>query len=169
MADRHKLEIRPLGDREIRMTRSFQAPRTLVWDAWTRPELIRRWLSGPEGWSMTECDVDLRVGGAYRFVLTRERDGETMAWGGSYVDLEHPERFINTEKFEPAWYPGESLITNVLLEREALTTLETTMRYESQETRDLVINSGFEEGDIEAYERLSDLLVELLAIQGDSH
>ncbi len=163
MPGTQKLEIRAVGEREIQMTRIFGAPRTLGWDAWTKPELVRRWLGGPEGWSLTGCDIDLRPGGSYRFVLTRERDGETMAWGGDYVLVEHPERWVNTEIFEPAWYPGESLITNLLHEKEAATVLETTMRYESQETRDKVLGSGFEEGDIEAYERLSALLVELLA------
>src|SRR2546427_6606549 len=87
------------SDREILITRVFDAPRSLVFDAMTRPELLKRWLSGPPGWSMTDCASDLKVGGAFRNVW-RGPDGTEMAMRGIYRDIVPPERIVRTESFE---------------------------------------------------------------------
>jgi len=96
------------SDREIVMTRVFKAPRKLVFDAWTKPELVRRWLLGPPGWTMPVCEIDLRVGGAYRFVWLGQ-DGTTMGMGGVYREIVIPERIVNTQLFDQDWTGGETL------------------------------------------------------------
>jgi uncharacterized protein YndB with AHSA1/START domain len=152
------LQITTPSDREIAMTRVFAAPRTLVYDAHTRPELVRQWLLGPPGWTMPVCDMDVRVGGTYRWVWRRDSDGTTMGMGGVYREVVAPERLVATEKFDEAWYPGEGLNTLVLVEHNGRTTLTQTMRYESREARDAVLKSGMQEGVTAGYERLDALL-----------
>src|SRR5262245_2601890 len=102
MTDAGTLKVSALGDREIVMRRAFNAPRSLVFDAWTKPDLLKRWLLGPPGWSMAVCEIDLRVGGAYRFVWRRDNDGHEMGMGGVYQEVVRPERLVATEKFDQA-------------------------------------------------------------------
>lgn len=148
------LRITTPSEREIVMTRVFRAPRRLVWDAHTRPELLQRWLLGPDGWSMPVCEMDLRVGGRYRWVWRRDGDGHEMATGGVFKEIVAPERLVSTEAFEQPWYPGEGLNTIVLTETGGLTTLTQTMRYETREIRDGVLRSGMESGVETSYRRL---------------
>src|SRR5881628_2069514 len=86
-------------DRQILIARDFKAPRQLVFDAFTKPELVRRWLLGPSGWSMPVCEIDLRVGGKYRYVWRNDSDGTEMGMGGVYCDIVVPERLVTTERF----------------------------------------------------------------------
>src|SRR6476659_6719898 len=150
-------KIEPSGDREIIMTRLFDAPRELVFDALTKPELVKRWLLGPPGWTMPVCQIDLKVGGAYRYVW-RNEDGCEMGMGGTYTEIVRPERIVQTELFDEAWYEGESLNTWVLTEKDGNTTLRVTMRYGSQKTRDGVLESGMESGVAASYDRLDEIL-----------
>jgi uncharacterized protein YndB with AHSA1/START domain len=152
------LKITSSGDRELVMTRVFDAPRTLVFDAHTKPDLVRQWLLGPPGWSMPVCEMDVRVGGKYRWVWRHDRDGTEMGMGGVYREIVQPERLVATERFDEAWYPGEGLNTLVLVEQGGRTTLTQTMRYESREARDAVLKSGMEQGVAASYDRLADLL-----------
>jgi uncharacterized protein YndB with AHSA1/START domain len=152
------LKLTTPSDRELAMTRVFDAPRTLVFDAHTKPELVRRWLLGPPGWSMPVCEIDLRVGGKYRYVWRHDRDGTKMGMGGVYREIVAPERIVNTEKFDEAWYPGEAVGTLVLVEQGGKTALTYTMRYESGAARDAVIKSNMETGVAASYDRLADLL-----------
>jgi len=152
------LQVTTPSEREIAMTRVFDAPRHLVFDAWTKPELIRRWLLGPEGWSMPVCEVDLKVGGKYRFVWRRAADGSEMGMGGVYREIVAPERLVATERFDEAWYPGEAVGTLVLVEQRGRTTLTQTLRYESREARDAVLRSPMETGVAAGYDRLEALL-----------
>ena len=152
------LQITTPADREIVMTRVFDAPRSMVFAAFTKPELLKRWLLGPPGWSMPVCEVDLRVGGAYRYVWRHDRDGTTMGMGGVYREIVTPERIVSTERFDEAWYPGEGVGTLVLVERGSRTTVTHTMLYESREARDAVIRSGMAKGVTASYDRLADLL-----------
>ena len=144
-------------DREIVMIRVFDAPRTLVFDAFTKPELVKRWLLGPPGWSMPVCEIDLKVGGAYRYVW-RHADGREMGMGGVYREIVPQERLVCTELFDEAWYAGEALVTNVLVEQGGKTTLTVTSRFETRETRDGVLKSGMESGVAVSYDRLEQLL-----------
>ncbi|PYO99179.1 MAG: ATPase [Gemmatimonadetes bacterium] len=152
------LTVTTPSDREIVMTRVFNAPRRLVFDAHTKPELVKRWLLGPPGWSMPVCEIDLRVGGKYRYVWRRDSDGTQMGMGGVYREVLAPERIVTTERFDEAWYPGEGVGTLLLVERGGKTTLTNTMRYESRAARDGVLKSGMEKGVAESYDRLAELL-----------
>src|SRR5712671_1099031 len=132
------LKLTTPGERELVTTRSFDAPRQLVFDAHTKPELVRRWLLGPPGWSMPVCEIDLRVGGKYRYVWRHDRNGTEMGMGGVYREIAAPERIVE------AWYPGEAVGTLVLVEQGGRTILTNTMRYESRAARDAVLKSGME-------------------------
>ena len=152
------LKLTTRGDREIVMTRAFDAPRKLVFDAHTKPELVKQWLLGPDGWSMPVCEIDLKVGGKYRYVWRRDKDGTEMGMGGVYREIVAPERLVATEKFDQSWYPGEAVGTFVLVEQGGKTTLTQTMLYESREARDTVLKSGMEKGVVASYDRLAKLL-----------
>jgi len=161
MTDAGTLKVTARGDREIVMTRAFDAPRSLVFDAWTKPDLLKRWLLGPPGWSMVVCEIDLKVGGAYRFVWRRDNDGHEMGMGGVYQEVVRPERLVATEKFDHAWYPGEALISTVLIEQGGKTVMTSTMLYESREARDGVLKSPMESGVAASYNRLAELLASM--------
>jgi uncharacterized protein YndB with AHSA1/START domain len=153
-----KLTIAARGEREIVMTRAFAAPRKLVFEAFTVPDLVRRWLLGPPGWSMPVCEIDLRVGGAYRYVWRRDRDGSTMGMGGVYREIVVPERIVSTERFDEAWYPGEGVGTLALTEQRGRTTVTQTIVYESRAARDSVLKSEMERGVAASYDRLAEIL-----------
>src|ERR1700674_5663093 len=97
------MKLTTVGDREVVVTRVFDAPRGLVFDAMTKPELVKKWLLGPPGWTMPVCEIDLRVGGTYRYVW-RHSNGDEMGMGGVYREVAVPERVVATEKFDQAWY-----------------------------------------------------------------
>src|ERR1700687_4867576 len=143
--------------REITMTSVFVAPRLLVFSSLTKPELLKQWLLGPPGWTMPVCEIDLRVGGAYRYVW-RHASGKEMGMCGIYREIVPHERLVCTELFDQAWYPGEALVTTTLVEQGGRTTLTSTMLYVSQETRDAVLKSGMERGVAASYDRLEELL-----------
>jgi uncharacterized protein YndB with AHSA1/START domain len=151
------LQITTPSEREIVMSRAFDAPRSLVFDAWTKPELLERWLGVRGGWTMVVCEVDLRVGGAYRFVW-RDPDEAEMGMGGVYREIVPPERLVATESFDDPWYPGEALDTTVLVEEGDKTTVTTTVLYESEEIRDAVLESGMARGVAESYDMLAEYL-----------
>ncbi|HEV8577546.1 MAG TPA: SRPBCC family protein [Thermoanaerobaculia bacterium] len=157
------LQVTTPSDREIAMTRVFDAPRHLVFQALTKPELVKRWLLGPDGWSMPVCEIDLKVGGAYRYVWRRDKDGTEMGMGGVFREIVPLERLVATEKFDEAWYPGEALATTVLVDQGGRTTLTQTMLYESREARDGVLKSGMESGVATSYDRLAEVLASMPA------
>ena len=148
------LQVTTPSDREIVLTRVFDAPRHLVFDAFTKPELLQRWF-GPRGWSLVVCEVDLRAGGGFRFVL-RGPDGKEMGMRGVYREIVPPERSVHMESFDD--YPGESQVTAAFVEQGGRTTLTATVLYPSQEVRDAVIRSGMEHGAAECYDKLAELL-----------
>ena len=150
--------IEAQGDREIVVTRVFEAPRGLVFDAYTKPELVKRWLLGPDGWSMPVCEIDLRAGGKYRYVWRQDSDGKEMGMGGVYREVVRPERFVATEKFDEAWYPGEAVDTIIFTEQAGRTTLTQTILYDSRETRDAVLKSPMQRGMAMSYDRLEGFL-----------
>jgi uncharacterized protein YndB with AHSA1/START domain len=145
------------SEREVTMTRAFAAPRELVWDAWTRPEHVTRWLLGPEGWTMPVCEIDLRPGGAWRFVW-RKDDGTEMEMTGDYREVEPPARLVNTERWGGEW--PESVNTLLLEEADGLTTMTLTSLYVSQEVRDAALATGMADGAEQSFARLDDLLAE---------
>jgi uncharacterized protein YndB with AHSA1/START domain len=158
----NKLKVEARGDREIVMTRAFDAPRHLVFDAFTKPDLLRQWMLGPPGWSMPVCEIDFRVGGRYRYVWAH-RDGAEMGAGGVYKEIVVPERIVATERFDQPWYPGEGLGTIVLTEHAGKTMLTQTLLYESSDARDMVLRSPMESGVAMSYDQLEHLLASLPA------
>jgi len=165
MKNMGSLKLTTSGDRELVMTRVFDAPRNLVYDAFTKPELVRRWLLGPDGWSMPTCEIDLKVGGKYRYVWKRDSDGTEMGMGGVYREIVPNQKLVTTEKFDQAWYPGEAVGTLVLTEQGGKTTLTQTVLYQSKDARDGVLKSGMESGVSRSYDRLEEQLVERLVRQ----
>lgn len=154
---KNALKLSPRGDRELVMTRSFHAPRTLVFDAFTKPELVRQWLLGPPGWSMPVCEIDLRVGGKYRYVW-RHENGNKMGMSGEFREIVVPERIVSTEKFDQSWYPGEAVGQIDLVEKDGRTTLTQVVRYESKQALEAVLKSPMESGVAAGYDRLEELL-----------
>ncbi|MDF2709103.1 MAG: ATPase [Nonomuraea muscovyensis] len=144
------------SERAIVMTRSFEAPRRLVFAAWTRPELVARWY-GARGWTIVKARIDLRVGGAWRFVWDGP-EGAAMACGGTYREIAEPSRLCYTESFDEHWYPGEALVGHDFVERDGVTTLTTTHLFASRRARDLVIASPMARGVSEGFERLDEVL-----------
>ncbi len=163
MNDPGTLQLTTPTEREIAMTRVFNAPRKLVFDAFTKPELVKRWLLGPPGWSMPVCEIDLKAGGKYRYVWRRDSDSTEMGVSGVFREVLPPERLVHTERFDQAWYPGEALVTTALAEQGGKTTVTMTMRLESREARDAVLKSGMEKGVAVSYDRLAELLASLPA------
>jgi uncharacterized protein YndB with AHSA1/START domain len=158
MMNTGNLKVAAHGDREIVMTRVFNAPRRFVYDAFTKPELVKQWLLGPPGWSMPVCEIDLKVGSKYRYVWRQDSDGSEMGIGGVYREIVPQERIVCTEAFDKAWYPGEAVGTLVLSEQGGKTTITQTMLYESREARDGVLKTPMEKGVAMSYDRLADLL-----------
>lgn len=151
-----KLQVSTPSDREILMTRTFSAPRQLVWDAHTKCDLLKRWLFGPDGWELAVCQMDLRVGGRYRWVWRHPQKKE-MATGGVFREIVAPERLVNTEQFEEPWYPGEAVNTMVLTEQAGKTLMTLTLLHETKESRDIALKSGMETGMEMGFERLDKI------------
>jgi uncharacterized protein YndB with AHSA1/START domain len=149
------LKVTLPSDREVTLTRVFDAPRRMVYDAFTKPELLKRWF-GPRDWSLVECEVDLRVGGGFRFVLEGP-GGRRMGMRGVYRELAPPDRSVHLESFDD--FPGEpAVVTTVLTEESGKTTLTATVLSPSKEVRDAVLKSGMEHGAAESYDKLAELL-----------
>jgi uncharacterized protein YndB with AHSA1/START domain len=157
MADTRTLKVTASGDREIVMTRAVDAPRRLAFDAFTRADLVRRWLLGPPGWTMPVCEIDLRVGKGFRYVW-RNADGREMGMRGVYREIAPPDRIVHTEIFDEDWTGGETLVTTVFTERGGRTTVTLTVRYSSREARDAVLKSPMAQGMELGYARLDELL-----------
>ena len=143
-------------DDTIVMTRSFAAPRDLVFDALTTPDLLERWY-GARGWNLVVCEVDLRVGGSWRFV-SRGPGGEEMGQSGVYRHIARPDRLAFTERFDDQSYPGEALVTHVLRGTTRRTTLTSTVQYPSRDARDIVMRYPMARGVAESFDRLDGVL-----------
>ena len=142
------------SDTEIEIIRVFAAPRRLVFAAWTRPEHLPHWM-GPADWIMTGCEIDLRVGGAYRF-RWRHAGGDEMAIAGVYREIVPPERLVTTETWAEGW--PETVNTLALTERAGLTTSVLTMRYPSRAARDAALGTPMREGMSAGYQQLEEYL-----------
>ena len=155
---RKDLQARILGECEIEFLRDFAAPRALVWSALTDPALVRRWL-----WAdhipMTTCEMDVRVGGHYRWVWTRP-DGSEMDMGGRFLRIEAPETLVTTELFDEDWTGGETEVTQTLAElAPRQTRLRILIRYADEAARDRAFASPMGEGMAQAYDRLDRQLI----------
>lgn len=157
-----KLEITTPNDREIVMTRAFAAASSLVWEAYTRPEHLTRWLGVHNGWTFPVCEMDLRVGGRYRWVW-RSPTGYEMGMGGVYREIVPGVRIVASEKFDNPWYEGEAVDTVEFHERGGVTTLTMTVLYDSQEIRDAVLQTPMESGVAAGFDTLERLLPTIAA------
>lgn len=149
------------ADTQILITREFDAPRHLVWRAYTEPELVKRWWGGNKG-QVTDVEVDLRVGGFWRYVMVAN-GGFEVAFHGEFREVAAPERLVNTEAFEGVPDPDGTagVVTVTLTEKEGRTYLESLCEYPSREIRDAVIDSGMEGGMQESYDALEQVAVSL--------
>jgi uncharacterized protein YndB with AHSA1/START domain len=143
------------SDREVVVTRVVNAPRRLVFAAWTEPKHLQRWLTGPEGWTMPVCEIDLRPGGRWRYVY-RKASGTEMTLTGAVLEVVPPERFVTTESWGPEW--PDTVNTLVLTEVDGRTTIALTITYVSKEARDAALDTGAMDGMNRAFELLDELL-----------
>jgi len=143
------------SDREVKVTRTFNAPRRLVWEAWTNPKHLPKWMLGPEGWTMPICEIDVRPGGTQRFVW-RKTDGGEMEIRGVYKEVKPPEKLVSTENWGGNW--PETLNTLVLAEANGKTEATLTILYPSKEARDAALQTGMKEGMTLCYDRLEKYL-----------
>ena len=149
------LTITTRGDCEVVLTRVFDAPRALVFDALTTPSLLERWY-GPTDWSLVVCEIDLRAGGAWRFVVRRP-DGKQIGQRGIYRDVVRGERLVYSESWED-WDAGETLVTTELTEENATTTFTSSVIFPSKEVRDIVVKNGLGRGAAQSYDKLDALV-----------
>ena len=149
------MQIRTPNDRGVVVTRIFSAPRKLVWEAWTTPKHLSKWMLGPEGWTMPVCEVDLRPGGVHRCVWRRE-NGSEMEISGKYLEVVSPERLVMTERWGGDW--PETVDTLVLTESNGATTAVLTILYPSKEARDAALKTGMEDGMGVSFDRLERYL-----------
>ena len=133
----------------------------MVWDCHIKPALVRRWLLGPPGWEMPVCEIDLRVGGRYRYEWEHKERKARMGMGGVFQDVAAPEKLVAKEMFDDDWTGGETLVTQVFIERAAKTTLTLTVLYASREARDNAAKTGMTDGMEQGYQRLDEMLAEM--------
>ncbi len=153
--DTGTLKVTTPTEREIVMTRVFEAPRRLVFEAWTDPKYLPHWILGPEGWTMPVCEIDLRPGGEWHFVWRRSDDTE-IEMRGVYREVAPPERLVSTESWGGNW--PETLNTLLLSEEDGQTTITQTVLYPSTEARDAALKTGMKEGVSQSFDRLDEYL-----------
>jgi uncharacterized protein YndB with AHSA1/START domain len=156
MATPTTLTVEPVGEDELLITRVFEAPRALVFDAHTRPDLVRRWMLGPGGWTMPVCEIDLRPGGSFRYVW--RKDGKDMGLSGTFREIVPPSRIVHTEIFDQDWTGGETLVTTTFEEAPGRTTLAIRVRYSSGAARAAALGTGMTQGMSDTYDRLAEML-----------
>jgi len=156
------------SDGVVRVDRAFEAPRALVYDAYTKPELVRRWLLGPPGWTMPVCEMDVREGGAFRWGWRSEEDGKEFGFHGKFLEVRAPELLRHTEVFDPgdtgeSMGDAEAIVTVRFDERGGSTTVTTLVDYGSNQARDAALATGMTDGMEQSYRRLEGLLAERAA------
>jgi uncharacterized protein YndB with AHSA1/START domain len=158
-----KAQVTLPNEREVKVTRSFKAPRALVYRAYTEPELVRRWLLGPPGWSMPECEMDVRVGGRFRWRWRNLENGDEFGFMGQYREVQPPSRIVHTEAYDPGTvggvYPAnDAIVVVTFTEDEGQTTMTTAIDFGSKEARDAAVATGMTDGMEQSYQLLDRLL-----------
>jgi uncharacterized protein YndB with AHSA1/START domain len=153
----NEMTVTTPSPREIEVKRFFAAPRDLVFLAWTKPELVKRWNFGPDGWSLATCEIDLIAGGAIRYVWKHE-DGATMAMRGAFREISVPERLVHTETFDDDWTGGGTTVTTRFTAEPGGTIVTTTILFASEASRDTARGFGMEKGMARGLERLAEVL-----------
>ena len=160
-----KAQVTLPSDREVKVARSFKAPRALVYRAYTEPELVRRWQLGPPGWSMSVCEMDVRVGGRFQWRWRSDENGSEFGFSGTFRELQPASRIVHTEAYEPGdvggGYPGpEAIVTVTFTEDGGVTTVTTLIDFGSKESRDAAVATGMTDGMEQSYQLLDRLLHE---------
>ena len=160
-----KAQVVMPSDREVKVTRSFRAPRALVYKAFTDPELVRRWLLGPPGWSMPVCEMDVRVGGRYRWRWRNEQDGSEFGYTGTFREVQPASRLVHTEAYDPGSVGGghpeqEAIVTIAFADDAGMTTVTSLIDFGSKEARDAAVSTGMTDGMEMSYQLLDRLLGE---------
>jgi uncharacterized protein YndB with AHSA1/START domain len=158
-----KAQVTLPSDREVQVTRSFKAPRALVYRAYTEPALVQRWLLGPPGWTMPVCEMDVRPGGRFRWRWRSDDGRNEFGFAGTYRDVQPPSRIVHTEAYDPGTiggqYPGEEALITVTFEEErGVTTMTTLMDFKSKDARDAAVSTGMTGGMEQSYQLLDGLL-----------
>ena len=158
-----KAQVTLPSDREVKVVRSFRAPRALVYRAYTEPPLMKRWLLGPPGWTMPVCEMDVRVGGHYRWQWKSDEGSQQFGFSGTFREVDPASRIVHSEKYEPGTvggpYPGpEAIVTISFIEDGGVTTVTTLIDYGSKEARDGAMQSGMTDGMEMSYQLLDQLL-----------
>jgi uncharacterized protein YndB with AHSA1/START domain len=161
----NKAQVSLPSDREVEVTRSFKAPRALVYRAYTEPDLVSRWLLGPPGWSMPVCEMDVRVGGRYRWRWRSDDNGSEFGFSGTFREVQPPSRLVHTEAYDPGsvggGYPGQDAIVTVTFTEDAgVTTVKSSIDFGSKEARDAAIATGMTDGMEQSYQLLEQVLRE---------
>ena len=156
-------EVSLPSDSEVQVVRSFAAPRALVWRAYTEPELVQRWMLGPPGWSMPVCEMDLRVGGRYRWRWRSNEDQSEFGFSGVFRQVEPGTKLVHTETYDAGTHAvgesgAESLITVTFTEKDGITTMTSLMDFGSKEARDAAVATGMTDGMEQSYQLLDQLL-----------
>ena len=151
------------GDRSVEVTRAFRAPRALVYEAYTTPELMQRWLLGYPGWTMPVCEMDVRQGGSFRWRWRQESDGAEFGFHGEFLEVDAPALLRNTEYFDPGTVGGSmgdepARIETRFEERGGGTLLTILIEYASKEDRDAALATGMTDGMESSYKMLDELL-----------
>jgi uncharacterized protein YndB with AHSA1/START domain len=161
MKSQHKATVTLPNDLDVVVVRAFNAPRTLVFDAWTKPALIQRWMLGPPGWTMPVCEMDVRPGGKFTWRWRSEENGAEFGFTGEFREVVRPSRIVHIERYEPGDVGGdmgEALITSELTEKNGVTTHTMTMHYESKAVRDAALKTGMTDGMEMSFQKLDELL-----------
>ncbi|MDP3493212.1 MAG: SRPBCC family protein [Hyphomonadaceae bacterium] len=162
----NKAQVSLPSDTEVRVTRDFKAPRTLVWQAHTDPKLIVRWMLGPPGWSMPVCEMDVRSGGKYRWRWRSNEGGQEFGFFGQFLEVDAPARMKHEENFDPGDVGGSmdisqpAIIRTAFTEKNGVTSLEMVMKFPSKEIRDAAVSTGMTDGMEMGYERLDQMFAE---------
>lgn len=152
-------------DRDVRVTRQFNAPRRLVWDAHTKAELITQWMLGPSGWTMPVCDMDVRPGGKYRWRWRSTDGGREFGFFGTFTEVNAPAKIVHDEYYDPGDIGGAmptgdpAIVTLDLAEANGVTTLVCNIQFASKEARDGAVSTGMTDGMEMGYARLDEMFI----------
>lgn len=155
------LSVSTPSDLEIHVERMFDAPADLVFDCYTTPDLVRRWLNGPDDWSLSTCEIELQPGGNYRYIWSGP-DGESMGMVGTFHEIEPPVRLVTTEQFDDDYGMGKMLITTIFHPEGERTRLSQAILFESKAQRDAAVATGMADGMGMSFNSLGSLLADLL-------
>ena len=158
------VEVSLPSDTEVRIARSFNAPRNLVWGAHTEPELVKRWMLGPPGWSMPVCEMDVRTGGTYLWCWRSDATGQMFGFHGDYREVDTPAKIVHAEYYDPGDLGGPmdtskpAIIDTRFTEKDGVTSLVMVMEFSSKEIRDSAASTGMTDGMEQGYARLDEML-----------